>query len=165
MSPTHMETQMKLIEETVPVFEEDDYIIILVLILPQYGVMHFRTARMGEIVPKNWCKQRIYSPRNEKLWNNDLSANSSLHRSSWLSFCRHEPSRTLYVWKKQPVLKFHNGPNTSVALWMNWNHYRFSPDSLKICNDLGFLPLRIFIYGVREREHILNVLTKPVVVD
>ncbi len=162
MSPRIMETaDGKLIEETVPVFEEDDYII---NIGPQHpsthGVMHFRTALDGEIVKKIDVNSGYIHRGIEKLCET-MTYPQILHFTDRLDYLsagmnRHAlcmcvekaagievPKRAEYI---RVIMDELNRISSHLIAWAAH------------CNDLG--STTAFIYGVREREHILDIFDK-----
>lgn len=162
MSPRIMETaDGKLVEETVPVFEEDDYII---NIGPQHpsthGVMHFRTALDGEIVKKIDVNSGYIHRGIEKLCET-MTYPQILHFTDRLDYLsagmnRHAlcmcvekaagievPQRAEYI---RVIMDELNRISSHLIAWAAH------------CNDLG--STTAFIYGVREREHILDIFDK-----
>jgi NADH-quinone oxidoreductase subunit C/D len=151
----------KLIEETVNVFEEDDYII---NIGPQHpsthGVMHFRTALDGEIVKKIDIHSGYIHRGIEKLCENMtypqilhftdrldyLSANINRHG---LCMCIEKaggievPLRAQYI---RTIMDELNRIDSHLLAWSAQT------------NDLG--ATTAFIYGMREREIILDIFEK-----
>lgn len=151
----------KLIEETVNIFEEDDYII---NIGPQHpsthGVMHFRTALDGEIVKKIDIHSGYIHRGIEKLCENMtypqilhftdrldyLSANINRHG---LCMCIEKaggievPLRAQYI---RTIMDELNRIDSHLLAWSAQT------------NDLG--ATTAFIYGMREREIILDIFEK-----
>jgi NADH-quinone oxidoreductase subunit C/D len=151
----------KLIEETVNIFEADDYII---NIGPQHpsthGVMHFRTALNGEIVQKIDVHSGYIHRGIEKLSENltypqilhftdrldYLSANINRHA---LCMCVEKaaeievPDRAQYI---RTIMDELNRIDSHLLAWACQT------------NDLG--ATTAFIYGMREREIILHIFEK-----
>ena len=151
----------KLIEETVNIFEKDDYII---NIGPQHpsthGVMHFRTALDGEIVKKIDIHSGYIHRGIEKLCENMtypqilhftdrldyLSANINRHG---LCMCIEKaggievPLRAQYI---RTIMDELNRIDSHLLAWSAQT------------NDLG--ATTAFIYGMREREIILDIFEK-----
>lgn len=151
----------KLVESTTRIFEEDDYII---NIGPQHpsthGVMHFRTALDGEIVKKIDVNSGYIHRGIEKLCENMtypqilhftdrldyLSANINRHA---LCMCIEKaaeievPARAEYI---RIIMDELNRISSHLIAWAAH------------CNDLG--ATTAFIYGVREREHVLDIFDK-----
>jgi len=160
-APRIMETAEGLIEETVNVFEADDYII---NIGPQHpsthGVMHFRTALDGEIVKKIDVHSGYIHRGIEKLSENltypqilhftdrldYLSANINRHG---LCLCVEKaaelevPERAQYI---RTIMDELNRIDSHLLAWS------------AMTNDLG--ATTAFIYGMREREIILQIFEK-----
>jgi NADH-quinone oxidoreductase subunit C/D len=161
-APRIMETaDGKLVEETVNIFEADDYII---NIGPQHpsthGVMHFRTAIDGEIVKKIDVHSGYIHRGIEKLSENltypqilhftdrldYLSANINRHA---LCMCVEKaaeievPERAQYI---RTIMDELNRIDSHLLAWACQT------------NDLG--ATTAFIYGMREREIILHIFEK-----
>ena len=161
-APRIMETaDGKLVEEIVDVFEKDDYII---NIGPQHpsthGVMHFRTALDGEIVKKIDVHSGYIHRGIEKLSENltypqilhftdrldYLSANINRHG---LCLCVEKaaeievPERAQYI---RTIMDELNRIDSHLLAWA------------AMTNDLG--ATTAFIYGMRERELILQIFDK-----
>lgn len=161
-APRIMETaDGKLVEEIVTVFEEDDYI---VNIGPQHpsthGVMHFKTALDGEIVKKvdvhsgyihrgieKLCESMTYPQMLHMTDRLDyLSANINRHA---LCLCIEEaieieiPTRAMYI---RTIMDELQRISSHLLAWACQ------------CNDLG--ATTAFIYGMREREHVLDIFDK-----
>lgn len=161
IAPRIMETANGLVEETVNVFESDDYII---NIGPQHpsthGVMHFRTALDGEIVKKIDVHSGYIHRGIEKLSENltypqilhftdrldYLSANINRHA---LCMCVEKaaeievPERAQYI---RTIMDELNRIDSHLLAWACQT------------NDLG--ATTAFIYGMREREIILHIFEK-----
>jgi NADH-quinone oxidoreductase subunit C/D len=160
-APRIMETSEGLIEEVVNVFEKDDYII---NIGPQHpsthGVMHFRTSLDGEIVKKidihsgyihrgieKLCESMTY-PQTLHLTDrlDYLSANINRHA---LCMCIEKaaeievPLRAQYI---RTIMDELNRIDSHLLAWAAQT------------NDLG--ATTGFIYGMREREHVLDIFEK-----
>ena len=161
-APRIMETaDGTLKEETVDVFEEDDYVI---NIGPQHpsthGVMHFRTALDGEIIKKidvhsgyihrgieKLCETMTYPQMLHFTDRLDyLSASMNRHA---LCMCVEKaaeievPARAQYI---RVIMDELNRISSHLIAWAAQ------------CNDLG--ATTAFIYGVREREHIMDIFDK-----
>lgn len=161
-APRIMETaDGKLVEETVNIFEADDYII---NIGPQHpsthGVMHFRTALDGESVKKIDVHSGYIHRGIEKLSENltypqilhftdrldYLSANINRHA---LCMCVEKaaqievPERAQYI---RTIMDELNRIDSHCLAWACQT------------NDLG--ATTAFIYGMREREIILDIFDK-----
>jgi NADH-quinone oxidoreductase subunit C/D len=161
IAPRIMETENGLIEDTVNVFEADDYII---NIGPQHpsthGVMHFRTALDGEIVKKIDIHSGYIHRGIEKLCENltypqilhftdrldYLSANINRHG---LCICVEKaaeievPERAQYI---RTIMDELNRIDSHLLAWSCQT------------NDLG--ATTAFIYGMREREIVLDIFEK-----
>ena len=161
-APRIMETaDGKLVEETVNIFDADDYII---NIGPQHpsthGVMHFRTALDGESVKKIDVHSGYIHRSIEKLSENltypqilhftdrldYLSANINRHA---LCMCVEKaaqievPERAQYI---RTIMDELNRIDSHCLAWACQT------------NDLG--ATTAFIYGMREREIILDIFDK-----
>jgi len=161
-APRIMETaDGKLVEETVNIFDADDYII---NIGPQHpsthGVMHFRTALDGESVKKIDVHSGYIHRGIEKLSENltypqilhftdrldYLSANINRHA---LCMCVEKaaqievPERAQYI---RTIMDELNRIDSHCLAWACQT------------NDLG--ATTAFIYGMREREVILDIFDK-----
>jgi len=160
-APRIMETTDGLKEEIVNIFEPDDYII---NIGPQHpsthGVMHFRTALDGEIVKKidvhsgyihrgieKLCEGMTYPQTLHFTDRLDyLSANINRHA---LCMCVEKaggievPERAQYI---RTIMDELNRISSHLLAWSAQT------------NDLG--ATTAFIYGMREREHILDIFDK-----
>ena len=161
-APRIMETpDGKLIEDSVDIFEKDDYII---NIGPQHpsthGVMHFRTSLNGEIVKKIDVNSGYIHRGIEKLCEG-MTYPQILHFTDRLDYLsaginRHGlcmcvekatgievPERAEYI---RMIMDELNRISSHLIAWSAH------------CNDLG--ATTAFIYGVREREHILDIFDK-----
>lgn len=160
-APRIIETADGLKEEIVNIFEPDDYII---NIGPQHpsthGVMHFRTALDGEIVKKidvhsgyihrgieKLCEGMTYPQTLHFTDRLDyLSANINRHA---LCMCVEKaggievPERAHYI---RTIMDELNRISSHLLAWSAQT------------NDLG--ATTAFIYGMREREHILDIFDK-----
>lgn len=160
-APRIMETADGLKEEIVDIFEPNDYII---NIGPQHpsthGVMHFRTALDGEIVKKidvhsgyihrgieKLCEGMTYPQTLHFTDRLDyLSANINRHA---LCMCVEKaggievPERAQYI---RTIMDELNRISSHLLAWSAQT------------NDLG--ATTAFIYGMREREHILDIFDK-----
>ena len=161
IAPRIMEVDGKLVEETVNIFAEDDYII---NIGPQHpsthGVMHFRTALDGEIVKKIDVHSGYIHRGIEKLSEN-LTYSQILHFTDRLDYLsaninRHAlcmcvekaaeievPERAQYI---RTIMDELNRIDSHLLAWACQT------------NDLG--ATTAFIYGMREREIILHIFEK-----
>ena len=161
IAPRIMEVDGKLVEENVNVFEEDDYII---NIGPQHpsthGVMHFRTALDGEIVKKIDVHSGYIHRGIEKL-SETLTYPQILHFTDRLDYLsaninRHGlcmcvekaseievPERAQYI---RTIMDELNRMDSHLLAWACQT------------NDLG--ATTAFIYGMREREIILDIFDK-----
>jgi len=161
IAPRIMETPDGLVEENINIFEADDYII---NIGPQHpsthGVMHFRTSLDGEIVKKIDVHSGYIHRGIEKLSENltypqilhftdrldYLSANINRHG---LCMCVEKaldlevPERAQYI---RTIMDELNRIDSHLLAWACQ------------CNDLG--AITAFIYGMREREIILDIFEK-----
>ncbi len=161
IAPRVMEVDGKLVEETVNIFGDDDYII---NIGPQHpsthGVMHFRTALDGEIVKKIDVHSGYIHRGIEKLSEaltypqilhftdrlDYLSANINRHG---LCLCVEKaseievPERAQYI---RTIMDELNRMDSHLLAWACQT------------NDLG--ATTAFIYGMREREIILDIFDK-----
>ena len=161
IAPRIMEVNGKLEESTTNIFEEDDYII---NIGPQHpsthGVMHFRTALDGEIVKKIDVHSGYIHRGIEKLSEN-LTYPQILHFTDRLDYLsaninRHGlcmavekasdievPERAQYI---RTIMDELNRIDSHLLAWSCQT------------NDLG--ATTAFIYGMREREYILEIFEK-----
>jgi NADH-quinone oxidoreductase subunit C/D len=161
IAPRIMEVDGKLLEETVNIFEEDDYII---NIGPQHpsthGVMHFRTALDGEIVKKIDVHSGYIHRGIEKL-SESLTYPQILHFTDRLDYLsaninRHAlclcvenaaqievPERAQYI---RTIMDELTRIDSHLLAWS------------AMTNDLG--ATTAFIYGMREREIILDIFDK-----
>ena len=151
----------ELIEETVRIFEEDDYII---NIGPQHpsthGVMHFRTALDGETVRKIDVHSGYIHRGIEKLSENltypqilhftdrldYLSANINRHA---LCMCVEKAAGIEVPERAQYIRTIMDELNRIDSHLLAWSAHT---------NDLG--ATTAFIYGMREREIILDIFEK-----
>ena len=161
IAPRITETPEGLVEDTVNIFEADDYII---NIGPQHpsthGVMHFRTSLDGEIVKKIDVHSGYIHRGIEKL-SESLTYPQILHFTDCLDYLsaninRHGlcmcvekasgievPERAQYI---RTIMDELNRIDSHLLAWACQ------------CNDLG--AITAFIYGMREREIILDIFEK-----
>ena len=161
LAPRIMEVDGTFVEETVRVFEEDDYII---NIGPQHpsthGVMHFRTALDGEIVKKIDVHSGYIHRGIEKLCEG-MTYPQTLHFTDRLDYIsagmnRHAlcmcvekaagievPERAQYI---RTIMDELNRISSHLVAWAAQT------------NDLG--ATTAFIYGMREREIVLDIFDK-----
>lgn len=148
-------------EETTDVFEDEDYVI---NIGPQHpsthGVMHFRTALDGEIIKKidvhsgyihrgieKLCESMTY-PQTLHLTDRLDYLSASINRHA-LCMCVEKaaeieiPERAEYI---RTIMDELNRISSHLIAWAAQ------------CNDLG--ATTAFVYGVREREHIMDIFDK-----
>jgi NADH-quinone oxidoreductase subunit C/D len=160
-SPRIIETPEGLKEEVLDIFEKDDYII---NIGPQHpsthGVMHFRTALDGELIKKIDIHSGYIHRGIEKL-SEKLTYPQILHFTDRLDYLsasnnRHAlclcvekageieiPERARYI---RVIMDELNRISSHLIAWAAQT------------NDLG--ATTAFIYGVREREHVLDIFDK-----
>lgn len=159
LAPRIMEDENgNLVESVANIFDENDYII---NIGPQHpsthGVMHFRTALDGEIVKKIDVNSGYIHRGIEKLCES-MTYPQSLHLTDRLDYLsaginRHAlcmciekaagievPARAEYI---RVIMDELNRISSHLLAWAAH------------CNDLG--ATTAFIYGVREREHVLDI--------
>ena len=161
LAPRIMEVDGKLVEEVVNVFEADDYII---NIGPQHpsthGVMHFRTALDGEIVKKidvhsgyihrgieKLCESMTYPQILHFTDRLDyLSANINRHG---LCLCVENAAQIEVPERAQYIRTIMDELTRIDSHLLAWS---------AMTNDLG--ATTAFIYGMREREIILDIFDK-----
>lgn len=147
--------------EKYPIFEEDDYII---NIGPQHpsthGVMHFRTALDGEIIKKIDVHSGYIHRGIEKLSEN-LTYPQILHFTDRLDYLsahinRHalcmcvEKAAEIEVPERAEYIRTIMDELTRIASHLlSWGC---------MCMDMG--ATTAFIYGMREREYILDIFEK-----
>lgn len=162
VAPRIMENEKgELVEDEVPVFEKDDYVI---NIGPQHpsthGVMHFRTSLNGEIVKKIDVHSGYIHRGIEKM-SESMTYPQILHLTDRLDYLsaginRHAlcmcvekaagievPERAEYI---RVIMDELNRISSHLLAWAAHT------------NDLG--ATTAFIYGMREREHILDIFDK-----
>ena len=160
-APRIMETPEGLKEEIVNVFEPDDY---LINIGPQHpsthGVMHFRTALNGEVVKKIDIHSGYIHRGIEKLSESlmypqilhftdrldYLSANINRHA---LCMCVEKAAGIEVPLRAQYIRTIMDELNRMSSHLLAWSAQT---------NDLG--ATTAFIYGMREREIILDIFDK-----
>ncbi|MDR3653121.1 MAG: NADH-quinone oxidoreductase subunit C [Paludibacter sp.] len=162
IAPRVMETaDGKLVEDTVNIFGDDDYII---NIGPQHpsthGVMHFRTALDGEIVKKIDVHSGYIHRGIEKL-SESLTYPQILHFTDRLDYLsaninRHglcmavEKAAEIEVPERAQYIRVIMDELTRIdSHLLAWS---------AMTNDLG--ATTAFIYGMREREIILDIFDK-----
>ena len=150
-----------LVESVANVFEEDDYII---NIGPQHpsthGVMHFRTALNGEIVKKidvnsgyihrgieKLCESMTY-PQTLHLTDRLDYLSASINRHA-LCMCIEKAAEIEVPVRAQYIRVIMDELNRISSHLIAWAAH---------CNDLG--ATTAFVYGVREREHVLDIFDK-----
>ena len=162
IAPRIMEDENgNLVESTVNIFDEDDYII---NIGPQHpsthGVMHFRTALDGEIIKKidvnsgyihrgveKLCESMTYPQMLHLTDRLDyLSANINRHA---LCMCIEKAAEIEVPERAQYIRVIMDELNRISSHLLAWAAH---------CNDLG--ATTAFVYGMREREHILDIFDK-----
>ncbi len=151
----------KLVEETVKVFEDDDYVI---NIGPQHpsthGVMHFRTALDGENVKKidvnsgyihrgieKLCEKMTY-PQTLHLTDRLDYLSASINRHA-LCMCIEKAAGIEVPERAQYIRVIMDELNRISSHLVAWSAH---------CNDLG--ATTAFIYGIREREYIMDIFDK-----
>lgn len=162
IAPRIMENENgELIESTTAIFDENDYII---NIGPQHpsthGVMHFRTALNGEVI-KTVDVNSGYIHRGIEKLSENLTYPQILHFTDRLDYLsasinRHAmcmcvekaaeievPERAEYI---RVIMDELNRISSHLIAWAAH------------CNDLG--ATTAFVYGVREREHVLDIFDK-----
>ena len=150
-----------LVESVANVFDEDDYII---NIGPQHpsthGVMHFRTALNGEIVKKidvnsgyihrgieKLCESMTY-PQTLHLTDRLDYLSASINRHA-LCMCIEKAAEIEVPVRAQYIRVIMDELNRISSHLIAWAAH---------CNDLG--ATTAFVYGVREREHVLDIFDK-----
>ncbi len=161
VAPRIIETPNGLKEEKVPVFDKDDYII---NIGPQHpsmhGVMHFRTSLEGEIVKKIDVHSGYIHRGIEKL-SEKLTYPQILHFTDRLDYLSANINRHALCMCVEKA--------ASIEIPERAEYIRVIMDELNrieshllawacMCNDLG--AITAFIYGMREREMILDIFEK-----
>lgn len=151
----------ELIEEQTKIFKDDDYII---NIGPQHpsthGVMHFRTSLNGENVDKVDVNSGYIHRGIEKLCEK-MTYQQTLHLTDRLDYLSASINRHALCMCIEKAM--------DIAIPERANYIRVIMDELNRisshliawaahCNDIG--ATTAFIYGVREREHILDIFDK-----
>lgn len=162
IAPRIMEDENgNLVESTVNIFDEDDYII---NIGPQHpsthGVMHFRTSLDGEIVKKidvnsgyihrgieKLCEEMTY-PQTLHLTDRMDYLSAGINRHA-LCMCIEKASDIVVPERAEYIRVIMDELNRISSHLIAWAAH---------CNDLG--ATTAFIYGVREREHVLDIFDK-----
>ncbi|NLO69435.1 MAG: NADH-quinone oxidoreductase subunit D [Porphyromonadaceae bacterium] len=162
LAPRIMEDENgNLVESVANIFDEDDYII---NIGPQHpsthGVMHFRTALNGEVVKKidvnsgyihrgieKMCETMTY-PQILHLTDrlDYLSAGMNRHA---LCMCIEKAAEIEVPMRAEYIRVIMDELNRISSHLLAWAAH---------CNDLG--ATTAFVYGVREREHVLDIFDK-----
>lgn len=162
VAPRIMEdAEGNLVESTMNIFDENDYII---NIGPQHpsthGVMHFRTSLNGEVVKKIDVNSGYIHRGIEKLCES-MTYPQILHFTDRLDYLsasinRHalcmcvEKAAEIEVPRRAEYIRvIMDELNRISSHLIAWSAH---------CNDLG--ATTAFIYGVREREHVLDIFDK-----
>ena len=161
IAPRIVETPQGLKEETSEIFEKDDYVI---NVGPQHpsthGVMHFRMALDGEIVKKidvHSCYiHRGIEKLSEKLpypqilhFTDRLDYLSASINRHTLCMCVEKAAQIEIPERAQYIRTIMDELNRIDSHLIGWG---------SMCMDLG--ATTAFIYGIREREHILQIFEK-----
>lgn len=162
MAPRIMEdADGNLVESVANIFDEDDYII---NIGPQHpsthGVMHFRTALDGETVKKidvnsgyihrgieKMCESMTY-PQILHLTDRLDYLSAGINRHA-LCMCIEKAAEIEVPLRAEYIRVIMDELNRISSHLLAWAAH---------CNDLG--GTTAFIYGVREREHVLDIFDK-----
>lgn len=155
------ETENGLKEEKYSIFEEDDYIINMGPQHPStHGVMHFRTSLDGEII-KHIDVHSGYIHRGIEKLSENLTYPQILHFTDRLDYLsahinRHalcmcvEAAAGIEIPERAQYIRVIMDELTRIASHLlSW---------AAMCNDMG--STTAFIYGMREREFILDIFEK-----
>lgn len=161
-APRIMETaDGRLVEETVSIFDEDDYV---VNIGPQHpsthGVMHFKTALDGEIVKKVDVHSGYIHRGIEKLCES-MTYPQMLHMTDRLDYLSANINRHALCLCVEKAAEIEIPPRAIYIRTIMDELQRISSHLIAWacqCNDLG--ATTAFIYGMREREHVLDIFDK-----
>lgn len=162
VAPRIMETaEGDLVEESIAIFDENDYII---NIGPQHpsthGVMHFRTSLDGEIVKKVDVHSGYIHRGIEKLCES-MTYPQMLHLTDRLDYLSANINRHALCMCIEKAAEIEVPERAQYIRTIMDELQRISSHLLAWacqCNDLG--ATTAFIYGMREREHVLDIFDK-----